>query len=75
MEYGLRYLGYGEVKFQGYSNSEYANNVVDKKSTLKCCFSLGSTIVSWFSKKQTSMALSLAETEYTIDSTTSCEAM
>jgi hypothetical protein len=33
MEYGLSYLGDGEVKMQGYSDLDWAGNVADKKST------------------------------------------
>jgi hypothetical protein len=37
---------------------------VDRKSTSGCCFTLGSTMVSWCSKKQTFVALSTAKAEY-----------
>jgi hypothetical protein len=60
MEYGLRYLGGGEVKL-GYSDLDWAGSATDRKSTLGCCFSLGSMMVSWFNRKQTSMALSSVE--------------
>jgi hypothetical protein len=53
MEYGLRYLGDGEVKLQGYTDSDWAGSATDRKSTSGCCFSLGSTMISWFNKKQT----------------------
>ena len=36
----------------------------DRKSTFGCCFSLGSAVISWFSRKQTSIALSSTEAEY-----------
>jgi hypothetical protein len=58
MENSLRYLGDGEVKLQVYTDSDWTGNVVDRKSTLVCCFSLGSTTVSWFNRKQTSVTLS-----------------
>jgi hypothetical protein len=35
-----------EVKMQEYSNSDWAGSATDKKSTLGCCFSLGSTMIS-----------------------------
>jgi hypothetical protein len=41
MEYGSRYLGDGEVKMQGYSYIDWVGSLVDRKSTLGCCFSLG----------------------------------
>jgi hypothetical protein len=75
VEYGLRYLGDGEVKLQGYTDSDWAGSATDRKSTSGCCFSLGSTMISWFSRKQTSVALSSAEAEYMAASTASCEAI
>ena len=50
-------------------------SVADRKSTSGCCFSLGSTAVSWFSRKQKSIALSSAEAEYMAASQASSEAL
>ena len=36
----------------------------DWKSTSECCFSLGSAMISWFIRKQSSIALSTTEDEY-----------
>ena len=36
----------------------------DQKSTFGSCFSLGSTMVSWFSRKQSSVSLGIVEAEY-----------
>ena len=36
----------------------------NRQSNLGCCFNLGSIVISWFSRKQTSVALSSAEVEY-----------
>ena len=47
----------------------------DWKSTSGCCFSLGSTIVLWFNRKQKSVALSSAEAEYMEASQASYEAL
>lgn len=41
MEYGLSYVQGDEMKLVGYSNAVWAGNIVDKKSTLGCGFSLG----------------------------------
>jgi hypothetical protein len=46
MEYGLIYLGNGEVKWQGYTDSNWVGNLVDRKSTSGCCFSLVLTMIS-----------------------------
>jgi hypothetical protein len=48
----------------GYSDSDYAGCKIDRKSTSGGCHLLGSSLVSWTSKKQNSVALSTAEAEY-----------
>jgi hypothetical protein len=73
--YGLRYVSGGEVRLQGYTDSDWAGSAVDRKSTSGCCFSLGSTMISWFSRKQTFVALSTTEAEYITASVTSREAV
>jgi hypothetical protein len=48
----------------GYTDSNYAGCKVDRKSTSGACQFLGRSLVSWSSKKQTSVALSTAEAKY-----------
>ena len=50
----------------GYSNVDWARNVDDRKSTLGGCFYVGNNIVSWMSKKQNSISLSIVEAEYIV---------
>lgn len=45
----------------------------DRKSTSERWFSMGSASISWMSKKQKTMALNPAETEYIATSMISCE--
>jgi hypothetical protein len=73
--YGLRYVSSGDVRLQGYTDSHWARSAMDQKSTSGCCFSLGSGMISWLSKKQTSMALSTSEAEYIATSVATREAM
>jgi hypothetical protein len=40
------------MRLQGYIDSDWAGNTVDRKSTFGCCFTLGSAMVSWCSRKQ-----------------------
>jgi hypothetical protein len=54
------------MRLQGYANSDWAGSAVDRKGTSRCCFSLGSAMVSWCSRKQTFVALSTAEAEYIV---------
>ena len=48
----------------GFSDSDWAGSAQDRKSTSEFYFSSSSTMVSWSSKKQGSVALSTAESEY-----------
>eukprot|EP00253_Pinus_taeda_P036516 PITA_36516 len=75
VSYGLRYVSNGEVQLQGYTNSDWERSAKDRKSTSRCCFSLGSAMISWMSKKQTFVTLSTVEVEYNAASLASCEAM
>ena len=63
------------VGLVGFTDSDWAGCVRDRKSTSGCCFSLGSTAVSWFSQKHNSIALSSVEDEYMESSQASCEAL
>eukprot|EP00253_Pinus_taeda_P003201 PITA_03201 len=54
-------------------HSHWIGNLVDRKSTSRCCFSLDSASISWMSRKQKSMSLSTAEAEYIAASMSSCE--
>ena len=44
-----------------YSDADWARNANDRKSTLRGCFYVGNNPVSWMSKKQNSISLSIAE--------------
>jgi hypothetical protein len=73
--YGLRYVSSGDVKLQGYTDSDGTGSAVDRKNTSRCCFSLGSGMISWLSRKQTSLALSASKAEYIAASVESREAV
>ena len=59
LDYGIIYASSGEIKLHGYTDSYWGGCVKDRKSTSRCCFSLGSCMISWFSRKKTSIALSM----------------
>eukprot|EP00253_Pinus_taeda_P033747 PITA_33747 len=69
----LRYTA-GNMKLHDYSNVDWAGSVEDRKSTFECWFSLSAASISWMRRKQKSVAISTAETEYIATSMTSCEA-
>jgi len=50
----------------GYFDSDFARCKLDRKSTSDTCHLLGSSLISWHSKKQACVALSTAETEYIV---------
>eukprot|EP00253_Pinus_taeda_P034777 PITA_34777 len=62
--YGLWYRQEDEVKLCGFTDADWAGSPMDKKSTSGRIFSIGSTTVSWYSRKQRSVALSSTEVEY-----------
>lgn len=48
----------------GYTDAEWAGNFLDHKSTTGFCTFIGGTLVTWKSKKQTSIAHSSIKAEY-----------
>ena len=75
MEYGLVYERRGSVQLVDFTDADWAGCGEERKSTSGCCFSIISGVVSWFNKKQKSVALSSAEAEYMGASMFACEGM
>ena len=75
VEYGLVYEHRGSVQLTCFTDVDWEGCVEDRKSTSCCCLSIGSGVVSWFSKKQKSVALSSAKVEYMAASMVACEGM
>jgi hypothetical protein len=69
--FGLWYPKGSSFELIGYSDSDWAGDKVDKKSTFRACQFLGRSLVSWSSKKQNCVSLSTAEAEY-VSATSSC---
>ncbi|KAG8499828.1 hypothetical protein CXB51_006266 [Gossypium anomalum] len=64
LSHGVLFKKEKEVKLAGYSDSDWAGSVDDMKSTSGYFFTLGSSVFSWSSKKQQTVAQSTAEAEY-----------
>lgn len=64
MEKGITFNQDLEVKLEEYTDADWAQDREDRKSTSGYIFRIGEAIVSWKSKKQTTVALSTAEAEY-----------
>ncbi len=60
---------------RGYSDSDMAGDVDDRKSTTGMVFYLGPNPISWNSQKQKVVALSSCEAEYIAASTAACQAV
>jgi hypothetical protein len=62
--FGLWYPKGASFDLMGYSDSDWAGDRVDRKSTSGGCQFLGRSLVSWSSKKQNCVSLSTTEAEY-----------
>ena len=61
---GLWYCASSTLCLHGYSDADFAGCRLDRKSTSGTCQFLGSSLVSWSSRKQSSVAQSTTEAEY-----------
>ncbi|GJV37204.1 retrovirus-related pol polyprotein from transposon TNT 1-94 [Tanacetum coccineum] len=61
---GLWYPKGTGIKTVVYADSDHAGDYVDRKSTSGICTFVGCCLTSWFSKKQTALAISTTEAEY-----------
>jgi hypothetical protein len=73
--FGLKYSSSGEVLLHGYVDLDWVGSSMDRKSTSGYYFSLGSAMISWSSKKQSSTTQSKAEAEYIVAIVASKEAV
>ncbi|XP_019248666.1 PREDICTED: uncharacterized protein LOC109227931 [Nicotiana attenuata] len=64
VSHGLWYPRSNTSNLEGFSNVDLAGDKEDKKSTSGTCQLLGKGLISWNSKKQRSVALSMTEAEY-----------
>ena len=74
-DYGLKYEVNQKINLKGYVDLNWASNSIDRKNTSGCCFSMGSGVIYWFSRKQPCVAPSIAEAEYVAAYSASCEAV
>ncbi|WVZ84911.1 hypothetical protein U9M48_031881 [Paspalum notatum var. saurae] len=64
LEFGLWYSVDSSLSLLGFSNSDLAGCRIDRKSTSGTCQFWGTSLVSWNSRKQSSVATSTCEAEY-----------
>ena len=75
VDYGLKYDKNQKINLEGYVDLDWVRSGIDRKSTLRCCFSMGLGVISWFSRKQSCVALNIAKAEYVVACSASCEAV
>ena len=64
IDFGLFYDNSHEYRLYVYIDVDWAGSISDRKSTSGGCYSLGSAMISWFSRKQSIVSLSKTEAEY-----------
>jgi hypothetical protein len=69
-DFGLWYSVSSSLALHGFSDTDFAGCGLDRKSTSGTCQFLGSSLVSWSSRKQSRVAQSTTKAEYI--ATTSC---
>jgi hypothetical protein len=75
LDCGLSYDGDHYFTLSGHIDSDWAGSVSDRKNTFGCYFSLGSSMISWYIRKQSIISLSTIEAEYIAACSTNCEAI
>jgi hypothetical protein len=75
LKYGIMYkhVTDGSLKLQGWSDSDYAGDLDDRKSTSGYVFMLGTGAISWSSKKQPIVTLSTTEAEFVAAASCACQ--
>ncbi|RVW21204.1 Retrovirus-related Pol polyprotein from transposon RE2 [Vitis vinifera] len=66
IDYGIKFSQVKNFILHGYSDSDWVGCVDDMRSTSGYCFSFGSSIFSWSTKKQEVMAQPMAKAEYVV---------
>ncbi|GKG31732.1 hypothetical protein Tco_0426682, partial [Tanacetum coccineum] len=64
MHLGLWYPNGSGIETIVYADSDHVVDYVDRKSTSGVCTFMGCFLTSWFSKKQTALAISTTEAKY-----------
>jgi len=75
VHYGMRYVGDEELLLHGFVDTDWAGDASTRNNTFSYCFTLGSGMISWFSRKKETTVLSLAKEGNMTVSSTCCEAI
>ena len=75
IDYGLLYSSSIDFKLIRFSDSDFAGDIDDRKSTTNFVFFMGDCAVTWSSKKQSIITLSTCEAEYVTATSCVCHAI
>lgn len=75
VDFGVMYKRNGSGELEAYSDSDYAGDLDDRRSTSGYVFKLGGGAVSWSSKKQPVVTLSTTEAEFISAAACACQAV
>ena len=75
INHGLFYDKVNDLTISAFSDADWTGSMNDRRSTSGYVFLLGTTTISWSSKKQPTVALSSTEAEYRAMTNATCEAM
>lgn len=75
LDYGIWYTQVSEFKLIGFTDSDWAGSLDDRRSTSGYVFNFGSGAVTWSSRKQATTTLSSSEAEYIAATSSSCQAV
>ena len=64
IDYGIHYAARSQLDITGFTDSDWAGEGNDSKSTSGFVFMIGSRPICWSSGKQVALALSSTEAEY-----------
>ena len=62
--HGLHFSAQSSLELRAYADADWAGDPTDCRSTTCYCFLLGSSLISWHSKKQSVVACSSTKAEY-----------
>ncbi|MCH79800.1 retrovirus-related Pol polyprotein from transposon TNT 1-94, partial [Trifolium medium] len=70
---GIFYSRHCDIQILGFSDADWAGCLDSRKSTSGYCFFIGTSLISWKAKKQSTVSRSSSEAEYRALATATCE--